>query len=107
MNCLRMSFRLQSDLPIRYKLVVLFRPAPQEVGEGGSVHDARDGVIHLLPQILKRRIGPALLARLAVLATLEKAVHFADRDQAGRPGEQVSPFGPPAGFHKSALLETG
>src|SRR2546429_572379 len=107
MNCLRMSFRLQSDLPIRYKLVVFFRPASQEIGEGGSVHDARDGVIHLLPQILKGRIGPALRAGFAVLATLEKTVHFADRDQTGRPGEQVSPFGAPAGFHKTTLFETG
>src|SRR5438034_100633 len=107
MNCLRMSFLLQSDIPIRYKLVVFFGPASQEIGERGPVDHSRDSVIDLPPQVLKRRIGPALRAGLPILAAFKKAVHLADRDRAGWPGEQVSPFRASAGFHKSTLFQAG
>src|SRR5438105_10798589 len=102
-----MSFLLQSDFPIRHKLVVLVGPASQEIREGGPVHHVRNRVIHLSPQILERRIGSALVTGFSVLAAFEKPVHFANGYLARRPGQQISTFRSSPRFHETTLLQTG
>src|SRR5712692_4687666 len=84
---------------------MFFGPAPQQIGEGSPVNDARNRIVDLSPQLLESGIGPAFGAGFPILTAFEKPVHLADRNGAGGPREHVSAFRASPRFHKTALLE--
>src|ERR1017187_8935627 len=101
------SKTLNSDLPGQNVLILFLRPAALQIGEGGSVHDLRHGVVHLLPQTGERRLRFAAGTRSALVRPLHETSHLAHRDGIGGPRQQVAALGAAPRFHKATLLQPG
>src|ERR1019366_8897550 len=101
------SKTFNSDLPGQNVVVLFLGPAALQIGEGGSVHDLRHGVVHLVPQIGERRLNFAPGTRSALVRPLHETSDLAHRDGIGGPRQQVAALRPAPRFHKAALLQPG
>src|SRR5438477_10716662 len=101
MNYLRMSFPLQSNVPVGHEPPLLVGPVSLQVGESGVVDHRRDRLIDLPPQFVERRLSFRLQPRTAVLAAFKKTVDLPDSNLRSRPRHQVPPFGAPPGVDEA------